>query len=511
MSEAGEPDRDPASPVAVAPSSEAPALNGEPSANSTREPAVEPVIASPSAETPATDAASPPPVASELPVDGSTSVTSDGSPASAPTSAPSEQAPAAAKPAPSTEPAGSPDPTVDTSSSERPADPHATPSSQESASRRVEVRVFGRTDVGMIREHNEDNFLIADLTQRLRSVKPEIRRHTIGERGSLFAVCDGMGGAAAGEVASQMAVDTVHELLQAASAPASKDVFARRISEAISEAGARIYLAAKANRAQRGMGTTSTVAGVFDGTLFLGQVGDSRAYLVRGGKIKQLTRDQSLVAKLIEAGQLTEEEAENYEHGHIILQALGTADTVDVDLSFLDLRAGDALLLCSDGLCGLVNSAQMLEVLSSTDEPMECCKRLTDLANAAGGHDNITVIIARFGGDLPPLGGSDAVFGYQPWVLSSLPPEERDDRVPLQIKGADAPPPGKDVKNAISLRPAAMSSESDARGSGSRRASRDPDDEALSPPMTKTPQYVLASFLVALSIGLIFAAAYVLR
>ncbi len=385
----------------------------------------------------------------------------------------------------------------------QPASPPAAP--VEPSRRRVDVRVFGRTDVGMVREHNEDNFLIADLTQRLRSVKPEIRSHTIGERGSLFAVCDGMGGAAAGEVASQMAVDTVHELLQTASAPASRDAFARRISEAISEAGARIYLAAKTNRAQRGMGTTSTVAGVFDGTLFLGQVGDSRAYLVRGGRIKQLTRDQSLVAKLIEAGQLTEEEAENYEHGHIILQALGTSDTVDVDLSFLDLRQGDALLLCSDGLCGLVTSAQMLEVLTTLDEPMDCCKRLTDLANAAGGHDNITVIIARFGGDIPLATEAEMTFGYQPWVLAELPPEERDERVPSQIKGADAPPPGKDVKNATSLRPPAMGA-----SAAIRAGSRDGDDDDLKPPITKSPPYA-AALLIGLSLGLIAVAVYLLR
>jgi serine/threonine protein phosphatase PrpC len=510
MSESGEPDRDPVTAVALAP--EAPATDGAPPASLAADPAATTAATPPRVEGTATDASVSAIPAPQAPAEGSSASSSDGAASATGSASPEPSATTMETRAPTDTPAptetpASTNPFAGSSSPEGPAGSIASPSSRVSPPRSVEVRVFGRTDVGMIREHNEDNFLIADLTQRLRSVKPEIRRHTIGERGSLFAVCDGMGGAAAGEVASQMAVDTVHELLQGAAAPTSKDAFARRISEAISEAGARIYLAAKANRAQRGMGTTSTVAGVYDGTLFLGQVGDSRAYLVRGGKIKQLTRDQSLVAKLIEAGQLTEEEAENYEHGHIILQALGTADTVDVDLSFLDLREGDALLLCSDGLCGLVNSGQMLEVLSSTDEPMECCKRLTDLANAAGGHDNITVIVARFGGDLPPVGGADAVFGYQPWVLASLPPEERDDRVPLQIKGADAPPPGKDVKNAISLRPTPVGAESDTRAGGSRHD----DEESLSPPMTKTPQYVLAAFLVALAVGLILAAAYVLK
>ncbi|MBL8682820.1 MAG: Stp1/IreP family PP2C-type Ser/Thr phosphatase [Myxococcales bacterium] len=374
----------------------------------------------------------------------------------------------------------------------------------------LEVRVFGRTDVGMIREHNEDNFLISDLSQNLRSVKPEIRKHLVGDAGSLFAVCDGMGGAAAGEVASQMAVDTIYELLQSGSPASSKDHFARQISEAIGEAGARIYLAAKTNRAQRGMGTTSTVVGVYDKTLFMGQVGDSRAYLVRGGKIKQLTKDQSLVAKLIEAGQLTEEEAENYEHGHIILQALGTSDSVAVDLSFLDLRRGDAVLLCSDGLSGLVTSAQMLEVLMTSDEPMDCCKRLTDLANAAGGHDNVTVIVARFDGDIPAPGPGDEFFGYQPWILSEEPHGDANPKVPSKIKGADAPPPGKDVKNAVSIRPPAAAAPDAVTPSRTPRRPSADDDE-ISLPVSNAPRYALVAFLLALAVGLLLAALYLIK
>lgn len=317
----------------------------------------------------------------------------------------------------------------------------------------VEVRVFGRTDVGRVREHNEDNFLIADLTTKLRSVKPEVRSHTVGPSGSLFAVCDGMGGAAAGEVASQMAADTIHELMQTNPAT-SKDEFAQRINAAISEAGARIYLAAKSNRAQRGMGTTSTVAGVFGTTLFLGQVGDSRGYFLRNGKLKQITKDQSLVWKLIEAGQLTEAEAETYEHSHIILQALGTSDTVQVDLSYVDLRQGDVLLLCSDGLSGMVNADGIFGVLSTTEDPVDACRKLTDLANENGGHDNVTVIVARFGGGLPPPQESELV-AYQAYVPGFKPQADVGIPIPSKIKGADVPPPGRDVKSAQSLPPPA--------------------------------------------------------
>ena len=113
----------------------------------------------------------------------------------------------------------------------------------------------------------------------------------------------------------------------------------------------------------------------------------------------QVTRDQSLVNQLIEAGQLTEEEAETFEHNNIILQALGTSDTVQVDLTYVELRRGDVLLLCSDGLSGMVRFDEIREVLSASAEPLETCKLLTERANQAGGHDNITVIVVHFDGE----------------------------------------------------------------------------------------------------------------
>ncbi|MCK6593068.1 MAG: protein phosphatase 2C domain-containing protein, partial [Polyangiaceae bacterium] len=149
---------------------------------------------------------------------------------------------------------------------------------------------------------------------------------------------------------------------------------------------------------RRGMGTTSTIAALMDDHLFVGQVGDSRAYILRGERLVQVTRDQSLVNQLIEAGQLTEEEAETFEHNNIILQALGTADTVQVDLTYVPLRSGDTLMLCSDGLSGMIRNDEIREVLRSTDEPVEACKLLTERANQAGGHDNITVVVAKFEG-----------------------------------------------------------------------------------------------------------------
>jgi protein phosphatase len=262
----------------------------------------------------------------------------------------------------------------------------------------IMVRLFGRTDVGQVREHNEDNFIVADLTKESRGLMETDRRQLVGDRGTLLGVCDGMGGAAAGEVASQLAVDIIYQRMAIGDAPKDHDEFAARLVHAIEAAGLRIFSEAKLDRTRRGMGTTSTIAALMDDHLFLGQVGDSRAYILRGERLVQVTRDQSLVNQLIEAGQLTEEEAETFEHNNIILQALGTADTVQVDLTYVHLRKGDALMLCSDGLSGMVRNDEIREVLRTVSEPIEVCKTLTDRANQAGGHDNITVVVAKFDG-----------------------------------------------------------------------------------------------------------------
>lgn len=286
----------------------------------------------------------------------------------------------------------------------------------------IRVHVFGRTDVGQIREHNEDNFLVADLTRRTRSLMEEDRHQLVGPRGTLVGVCDGMGGAAAGEVASQLAVDIIFEHLTGNEAVTTRDELARQLVAAVEDAGARIFADARADRSRRGMGTTATVAALLDSRLFLAQVGDSRAYLYRDGKLNQVTRDQSLVNQLIEAGQLTEEEAETFEHNNIILQALGTAETVQVDLTFADLCQGDTLLLCSDGLSGMIRADEIREVLATVPDPVETCRVLTERANAAGGHDNITVIVARFEGPgLPRLTPTTPPPAYRKYSLPEHP------------------------------------------------------------------------------------------
>jgi PPM family protein phosphatase len=262
----------------------------------------------------------------------------------------------------------------------------------------VKIRLFGRTDVGQVREHNEDNFIVADLTKESRGLMETDRLQLVGDRGTLLGVCDGMGGAAAGEVASQLAVDIIYQRMAIGDAPLDHDDLAARLVHAIEAAGLRIFSEAKLDRTRRGMGTTATIASLLDDHLFLGQVGDSRAYILRGERLVQVTRDQSLVNQLIEAGQLTEEEAETFEHNNIILQALGTADSVQVDLTYVLLRKGDTLMLCSDGLSGMVRNDEIREVLRSVEDPLDACKTLTDRANQAGGHDNITVVVAKFEG-----------------------------------------------------------------------------------------------------------------
>ena len=263
----------------------------------------------------------------------------------------------------------------------------------------IHAHVYGRSDVGQVREHNEDNLLLADLTVRKRGQVEQPFAFELGSGGGLLAVCDGMGGAAAGEIASQLAVDIVYERMIEATEARDRDRLAMAMVEALEYAGVRILTESNKNRACRGMGTTATVAAWVDDHLLLGQVGDSRAYLLRGERLVQVTRDQSLVNQLIEAGQLTEEEAENFEHSNIILQALGTADAVQVDLTFAELRRGDVLLLCSDGLSGLVRDDEMREILLHNSDPAEACRVLVEEANEAGGHDNITAIVAVFDGE----------------------------------------------------------------------------------------------------------------
>ena len=222
--------------------------------------------------------------------------------------------------------------------------------------------------------------------------------------------------------------------------PIKRDDLARRLVRAVEAAGLRIFHEAKADRSRRGMGTTVTAAALVDEVLFFAQVGDSRGYILRGDTLVQLTRDQSLVNQLIEAGQLTEEEAETFEHNNIILQALGTSDTVQVDLTYAEVRRGDILLLCSDGLSGMVRFEDIRETLRSGMEPLDICKALTEKANQAGGHDNITVIIVQFdGASLKPRDAEGEPLKYRKYVLADDSMDEKTAPMPAMDAGALPP------------------------------------------------------------------------
>ncbi len=263
----------------------------------------------------------------------------------------------------------------------------------------IRVSVFGKTDTGRVRGHNEDRFLVADLTQRNPTLTAEVREHELGPKGSLLLVADGMGGAAAGEVASEMTVEVVYShLLEATTRTPKVPRFAADLRASLEAANARIHAYAAAHPEHAGMGSTATAAVILGPDVYVAQVGDSRAYLVRQGTATQLTEDQSLTRHLVETGQLTEAEAATAEGQNIILQALGPAPTVNVALTRQTLKAKDILVLCSDGLSGFVNPSEIAQVVASSEDPSINCEDLVALANSRGGRDNITVVVARLNG-----------------------------------------------------------------------------------------------------------------
>jgi protein phosphatase len=269
---------------------------------------------------------------------------------------------------------------------------------------------------------------------------PECDRR-MAQTGCLLVVADGMGGAAAGEVASDMATKVVYEHLTTewkVDEESTPQRFAYRLKEAVELANQRIHAYAKEHPELKGMGTTTTAVGILAGHLYLTQVGDSRAYLVRNGSAVQLTKDQSLMQRLVDAGELTEEEAEKSERKNIILQALGPDPRVRVDLTHQEARKGDAVVLCSDGLSGQVKKDEIASVVNHTPDLVDACSKLIDLANERGGPDNITVIIARLDGDGLADPSGDETVGHEVYPL--LDTESTTEPVPV-YKGSAPPQP----------------------------------------------------------------------
>ena len=250
------------------------------------------------------------------------------------------------------------------------------------------LRFYAATDVGRVRDHNEDNFLV-------------------DKKVGLFMVCDGMGGHAAGEVASALAVRTVHEEIRREKeliedyllhSTGAKKVTARDIvhliEHAVHRACARIHEEALADNAKRGMGTTLSALLVLGHQAFIGHVGDSRIYMVRDGKVQQVTEDHTVINELIKRGRMSREDIDKLGHKNAITRAVGVYERVEVDTLVLEVLPGDTFLLCSDGLTGhLESDDELLEPMGIDGDAG--VKSLIAMANARGGKDNITTVVVK--------------------------------------------------------------------------------------------------------------------
>jgi len=290
------------------------------------------------------------------------------------------------------------------------------------------IELHAKTDVGRVRRGNEDNFLLLDLT-RARTWSgsdgpespDEMDQFPLGDQGLVLVVSDGMGGALAGDVASRMAIEAVHDVLTGNSADGTgcdpDSSLVDCLKHATMQANRNIHYKSLEDSRCSGMGATLTGAAVKGDSLDLIQVGDSRAYVMRGQQIRLATKDQSLVQQLVDVGQISEEEAETHMFRNVILQALGAQNELPPATARIQIRQGDTLLLCSDGLSGKLRNEEIRQIVSDAGNLEAARNALIAAANERGGEDNITVVLARFSGDdlsspnderitveLPPLG-----------------------------------------------------------------------------------------------------------
>lgn len=281
-----------------------------------------------------------------------------------------------------------------------------TPPDEPSSSRPLTVRTYGLTDRGRVRRSNEDQFLVAELAKAMRvqyASLPQRKTQYADERGYLFIVADGMGGHQAGEQASALAVQSIEAFalntlkwffrLKGAE---EQDIL-KEFQTALQQADARVCREAAQHPELVGMGTTVTIAYTFGSRLFLVHVGDSRCYLFRGKQLLRLTHDHTLVEEMVRLGQLQPEEAAHHRLRHVITNAVGGHELgVQVECHRLELEQDDTLLLCSDGLTGMVPDNRIAAILQADHDPRTACERFVGEANDHGGKDNITVIVARF-------------------------------------------------------------------------------------------------------------------
>lgn len=254
------------------------------------------------------------------------------------------------------------------------------------------MRVSKASHVGLVRELNEDSLCVWDV--------PGHPNHT------LLVVADGMGGHRAGEVASELAVESLRRYLagtfrrEARNSGSGREAgFARRLLAGIRAANRRVYRRAAGRSDLSGMGTTIAAALVAEGRLYVANVGDSRIYLIRGRRIRQLTDDHSVVAELMKTGSLSEAEAKVHPQRHMLTRALGVERSMDIDVREDDLLPGDVLVLATDGLTALVSADEILSTVTNSLSDFErTADRLVELANSRGGPDNITVVVAAHDG-----------------------------------------------------------------------------------------------------------------
>jgi protein phosphatase len=255
-------------------------------------------------------------------------------------------------------------------------------------------------------------------------------------RAPVFVVADGMGGAQAGEVASRIAVDAFAQGLPDSGTPEA------RLANRVQEANQKIWEQSRSRHEQAGMGTTLTAAFLDDSELAIAHVGDSRAYLFRDGSLKRLTQDHSLVDELVRRGKLTEEQAAEHPQRSIITRALGAEPTVEVDTWTYPVHAGDVILLCSDGLTSMVPEERLEAILAGTTDLKVAAQQLIDEANAAGGRDNITVVLSRIedaaaiadDGQVTEIRPPDAQAEAQPVAAAAAAEPERKRPLPRHRK-----------------------------------------------------------------------------
>ena len=268
------------------------------------------------------------------------------------------------------------------------------------------VKAFGITDTGKVRKSNEDQFLIAELSKRMRvwqTSLPEPQLQVGEDRAHLFLVADGMGGHRAGERASAIAVAAIEQFTLntfrwffAADSPGAQKVLAQ-FQSALSQADAKILEEASEHPELQGMGTTLTMAFQLGAQLCIVHVGDSRAYLYRAGELHQLTQDHTVVAELVRAGAIQPDQVAGHPLRHVITNVVGGPKLgVKVEARAFEVQAGDRLLLCSDGLTEMVKNDAIARTLDAEAEPEAAAKALLALANDGGGRDNISIVIARF-------------------------------------------------------------------------------------------------------------------